>query len=455
MQITYDLLRQHNDIVVWGTGRIMNQYIGRIDPELKIVGFCDTYSKNWGKKLARGLLCFPKEELTEKNTVIIAIENPKDIAKVSEELNEKGIDYCHILDAVEGFRAEWEKREIARYEKSWGKTAEPEDDFKIKKYISCHIPYSCCNFRCSYCYVRQLTDFDNEMIHFASPEYIQKAFSRKRIGGTALLNFCARGETLLHPEVVPIICKLVEEGHYVSVVTNGTISAAFQRFIDMKVNLKKFFFKFSFHYLELKKKHLLETFFDNVNLMRKCGASFTVEVVASDDVVPYIEEIKESCLQHVGALPQLTLPRDDRTKEIDLLVKENTEEYQDIWSDFDSELFRFKLEILHVKRNEYCHAGDWSLQVDLKTGKVYQCVGHPEIFNIYDDICKPLKAEPVGENCRLPYCYNGHVYLTLGDIEGVTSPTYCEVRDRQTADGGHWFTSEMQDVFSQRLYKNN
>lgn len=349
-----------------------------------------------------------------------------------------------------------EKTEIENYDRAWKEIAEPGEPFKIKKYISCHIPYKCCNFRCSYCYVRQLTDFSNEMIHFASPEYIRRAFSRKRIGGTALVNFCAAGETLLHPEVVPIICAFVEEGHYVSVVTNGTIAASFQEFVDRKVDLKKFFFKFSFHYAQMKQKNLLDTFWGNVNLIKKHGASFTIEVVASDDVIPYMDEIKDNCLRNAGALPQLTLPRDDRTKEINLLVnEENIEEYQNVWSEFDSELFKYKLEILHVKRKEYCHAGDWSLQVNLKTGEVSQCVGHPTIFNIYDDICKPIGTVPVGEKCRLPYCYNGHVYLTLGDIEGIQSPTYYDVRDRQTADGGHWFTPQMREIFSQRLYQNN
>lgn len=455
MRITYDDLRQHNSIVVWGTGRIMRKYITKIDPQLNLVGFCDTYSGNWGKKLEKGLPCFSKDELSAKNAVMIAIEAQKDIDIVSEELDAKGIDYCHILDAVETFRDEWEKSEIKRYDAVWKDIAEPGSRAKIVKYISCHIPYDSCNFRCSYCYVRQLTDFGSHMIHFASPEYIRRAFSRKRVGGTALVNFCARGETLLHPEVVPIICKFVEEGHYVHIVTNGTISAAFQKFIDMKVDMSKIFFKFSFHYQELIEKNLLETYFRNINLMKEHGASFTVEVVTSDDVIPYIEEIKKCCLENVGALPHLTLARDDRTEEIDLLVKKDMEDYKRIWSDFDSELFRYKIELLHVKRKEYCHAGEWSLQVDLKTGTVHQCVGHSKIFDIYDDICEPIKLEPVRENCRLPYCYNGHAYLTLGDIEGITSPTYCDVRDRQTVDGGHWLTPEMQGIFSQRLYENN
>ena len=37
MRITYDDLRQHNSIVVWGTGRIMRKYITKIGAFYPIV----------------------------------------------------------------------------------------------------------------------------------------------------------------------------------------------------------------------------------------------------------------------------------------------------------------------------------------------------------------------------------------------------------------------------------
>jgi organic radical activating enzyme len=455
MKISYEKVLCREHIVIWGTGRIMRQCIDRLDPALKIKGFCDTFEKNWGACPAKKLLCQSKDLLTATDTVLIAIEAQEDIDKVSKEMDEKGIDYCHIYEAVEGYKREWEKSELIKYHQKWDKVEEPDGAGVIRKYISCHIPYQNCNLQCSYCYIRQVRNFKQNTTQFHSPEYIRAALSRKRIGGTALINFCAGGETLMHPEIVPIIAEIVREGHYVTIVTNGTITAAFKKFLDMGIDMTHCFFKFSYHFVQLKQRNLLKVFFDNVNLMRKAGASITVEAVASDDLVPYIDEMKEWALKEVGALPQLTLPRDDRKDNIDLITGMTMEEYKKIWSEFDSELFRFKLDILYRKRTEKCMAGDWSLQIDLETGIVYQCVGHPQILNVYEDMTQPIRVEAVGCSCRLPYCYNGHVYLTLGDIEEVEAPTYYEVRDRKLADGSHWLTEEMRKIFSQKLYENN
>ena len=79
-------------------------------------------------------------------------------------------------------------------------------------------------------------------------------------------------------------------------------------------------FKCSFHYLELKKRSLLGVFADNVHRIWAAGASANIEMTAADDVIPYIGEIRDFCMEEFQALPHLTIARDDRTRGIDYLT---------------------------------------------------------------------------------------------------------------------------------------
>ncbi len=99
---------------------------------------------------------------------------------------------------------------------------------KIKRFIDCYVPVTTCNLRCHYCYITQQRKFDAKLPEFKySAEHVAKALSKERLGGACCINFCGGGETLLPPEMIGIIRKLLEEGHYVMVVTNGTMSKRF------------------------------------------------------------------------------------------------------------------------------------------------------------------------------------------------------------------------------------
>ena len=91
--------------------------------------------------------------------------------------------------------------------------------------------------------------------------------------------------------------------------------------------MKRLEFKCSFHYLELKKKGWLERFAENVQKIWDAGASANIELAPSDELIPYIDEVKEFSMKHFGALPHLTILRDDRTSKIDYLTKMTEEEY--------------------------------------------------------------------------------------------------------------------------------
>ena len=140
---------------------------------------------------------------------------------------------------------------------------------KLKRYIECYIDTETCNLRCHYCYIAQMRKFNNKLAKFGhTPEEIRKALSVKRLGGKCLINLCAGGETLLSSEVIPVTKALLEEGHYVMIVTNGTLTNRFKEIAKFpKDLLERLVFKFSFHYLELLRLNLLDKYFENIQMM--------------------------------------------------------------------------------------------------------------------------------------------------------------------------------------------
>ena len=328
----------------------------------------------------------------------------------------------------------------------------------LKRFIDCYIATETCNLRCHYCYIAQHKKFNNKIVNFNhTPEEIAGALSQKRLGGSCLINFCAGGETLLSPDVLPVVKALLQEGHYVMIVTNGTVSKRFDELCEIiPGNLRKhLFFKFSFHYLELKRLNWMDRFFDNIKRMIEAGCSFTLEITPSDELIPYIDDVKKICMEKVGAYCHVTIARDDRTKGIVILSDKSFEEYKKIWEIFDSELFSYKSEIFYQKRKEFCYAGDWSVYVNLSSGEVKQCYFGRVLDNIYKNIDKPLNFEAVGCNCKMAHCYNGHAYLAIGDIPELNSPTYAELRNRVTKDGKEWLNPKMKFFMSQKLKDNN
>ncbi|MDO5132519.1 MAG: 4Fe-4S cluster-binding domain-containing protein [Eubacteriales bacterium] len=328
---------------------------------------------------------------------------------------------------------------------------------KIKCFIDLYIPTETCNLRCHYCYITQTRKFNEKLAKFThSPEEIRKAFSRERWGGACFINLCAGGETLLSQEVLPVVKEILSEGHYVSIVTNGTITKRFED-ISMwpKELLKHLFLKFSYHFLEMKRLDWTELFFDNVRKMKEAGVSFTVEATPSDELIPYIDELKSTCMKQVGALCHVTIARDGRTDGIDVLSSYSWEEYIKIWRVFDSALFDFKAQIFYQKRKEFCYAGAWSYWIDLESGRIQQCYRTSAIGNVFDNMDKPVPKIPIGYACALPHCYNGHAFLSFGDIPELPSPTYAEERNRVCDDGTEWLQPEMDSFMRSRLYESN
>ncbi len=330
----------------------------------------------------------------------------------------------------------------------------------IKRDIDVHIPVTTCTLHCPYCYIFHRGLFKAKLPQFKySPEVVKKALSVERLGGVCLINMTGGGETLLPPQIVEYIRVLLENGHYVAVVTNGTVTRAFDNLCAMPQELlSRLFFKFSYHYLQLKQKNLLQLFFNNIRKMRDAGCSFTLEFCPHDEAIPYIEELKQRSIDELGAPPHVTIARDDISpdKKRPVLSNMTEEQYWKTWGVINSDMFDFKTTIFGKKRCEFCYAGDWSFYLNLGTGIKSQCYGGSFKWeNIFDNPEKPINFTPIGYKCPLPHCYNGHASLTLGLIPELDTPTYASTRNRVCADGSEWLKPNVKAFFSGKLKNNN
>ena len=328
---------------------------------------------------------------------------------------------------------------------------------KIKRFITVHIPVYSCNFRCSYCYVGQHHDAYTHGISdfFISPTIFANFFNVERTGGYCYFNLCAAGETLLHPQLIELVSLLTRQGHYVDIITNGVLSNKFETIEKVLDDFQKahLFMKFSFHYLELKKLNLLEKFVENINLCKRNKISYTIEITPHDELIRYIDEVKEFSVEQFGALPHITVARNENTRGIEILSNLQRDEYYKVWSVFDSDMFNFKFSTFNVKRKEFCYAGEWSLYVSLLTGDYYQCYGGDLLGNL-KNADKPINFRAIGR-CRQPHCWNGHAFLTLGDIPSFDCITYRQLRNRTTLTGENWLQKEISDFFDSKLNQAN
>ena len=203
---------------------------------------------------------------------------------------------------------------------------------------------------------------------------------------------------------------------------------------------------------------MLGKFFDNVRKMRDAGCSFTIEATPSDELIPYIDEMMQVCVDNIGAVNHVTVARDEHKvveKELPILTKMSREKYYRIWSVFDSNFFAYKMKIFGQKRKEFCYAGEWSLRVNLATGEATQCYCTYFKQNIFKDLNNPIIFRPIGNNCKQVHCHNGHAFLVLGLIPELETPTYGEIRNRKCNDGSEWLQPAMKSFMNTRLYESN
>lgn len=326
---------------------------------------------------------------------------------------------------------------------------------KIKKILLVNVPTGKCNLKCPYCYISLVDGWKRDVDLFPRDlKEITRAFAMERFGGTCYVNLCSQGETLFYPQMIEILRVFLEQGHYVEVVTNGVLTKRFKEISKYPIELlEKLSFKFSFHYSELKRLNLFDDFFSNVQLMKESGASFSVELTPVDEEEACILDIKDICMERLGALCHTTIARDDRNKSIPVLSSHSKQEYYNIWSVFDSGMLEFKNRVFQEKRSEFCYAGDWSLYINLFTGDIQKCYCSPVNGNIYD-FTRSIHFEAIGE-CPISHCYNAHSLMTFGLLPEVDTPTYTYIRNRVCLDGSEWLKPRVKEFYNSKLIESN
>lgn len=327
---------------------------------------------------------------------------------------------------------------------------------KLVRYIDCVLPSKVCNLHCSYCYLQHLGvdvyQARNSEVYKYSEKVIRKALSLERLGGVSYLAIVGIGETLADYESLLIIKELLNEGHYVEVTTNGTLTTRFEQLLEMLQGeeCERLKFTFSLHFVELKKRDLLGTYFENIKKVRARGCSFSVTLQHCDEYLRYSEEISKMCKAHIGALPQLAVThkrQGDGTFQIASVLSK--EDYYQSAQQYHSPLFEYLWGEFGKKQTGFCHAGEWSFVVDLGTGVMTKCHANGPAIPIFDDPDAAIPFAAVGNACGASYCHCSR-YLALGNIPGVCEEwTLASIMDRPDAN---WLNEKWKKICSQKLY---
>lgn len=327
----------------------------------------------------------------------------------------------------------------------------------IKRFFECLLPITSCNMKCSYCYVMQRDRrlMKKADLHY-SPSQIGAALNKERLGGICYFSICGAGETCLQPELPEIVYNIMNQGHYVNITTNGTITKSIDKILELnKENVKRLHFAFSFHYLELIRLNKIDTFFSNIQKVHNSGASFLIQINLCDEYEPYLEEIKNLCIKHAGALPQVAATRKEQIglRKIDLLTSHTEEEYKSLGDDFKSPLFDFTMKNFNVKQEGFCYGGDWAGNLNLATGELRRCYcSYLYRQDIFKNPQKQIKFQAIGNWCGSPFCMNSSHFLSFGVIPNLNSPSYSSLRNRENAQ---WYNDTAKEVLTHKLCETN
>jgi len=294
------------------------------------------------------------------------------------------------------------------------------------KVIWSSIPGNICNLNCSYCYVGQKKGVKGKTLYpkgktLYSTEYILKCFKPERFGGPIFFGGASAGETLLWDGIEEFTKGMLSYGHIVSYTTNMTYTPVIEKFCDYPANLRsRLELDASLHYLELKRSKKLDVFFDNLRTLKSAGISIAIFLCIVDKYLPYLREISELCKKEIELLPIAGMLREygkngaktiyNYNPKIDKLVRETCDVRQ----------WELQKRIYSHKRNEFCHAGEYSLNLSLENGNYTKCWGNsginknwqklPLIFRIKNQLKVPIVSNILNRIFKLPRPLIGNLF---------------------------------------------
>lgn len=448
-EVKKEIVNMKKKIAIWGTGNYFNQILKRTFCYLEIDYLIDSNVEKAGKLLTqKKIKCILPAEIKKKNIdlVLIAVIDNKKCNEITRYLENEKIIYDFLDYYIDNIEIQKENN-LSMLQKN---------DRKLHKVIFIQIPTLWCNLRCSYCYLLQNDKnvFDREDMRYPhKPSYIAKALSYNRIGGMTYFDLTSFGETFLYKDIVGLTKCLLQEGHIVSITTNGTISNKLNELLQLPDELlENLFIRFSFHYDELIKKKLITRFFENVRNVQNTLASMTVMMVAGDSYLPCKSKIKKLFIEELGALPQLDFVRESTANDYTLFSKKTINEYIQEWSDFESKKFDHRKRFYNRKITEWCHAGDCCAFLNIFTGELYTCSQMPSFTNIYDDITNEIQFKEFGYGCPCDWCINSIMWENFGAIKtNYKGPGYAEVLNRIDTNGRPWIKDKLYKILNQRL----
>ncbi|MDE6845118.1 MAG: polysaccharide pyruvyl transferase family protein [Lachnospiraceae bacterium] len=439
-------------LAAFGIGANFYSLVERLDAVCEIAVFSDNDSGKWGQHiLGDQRICMEPRRLRELESpfVLIMAERESSIKAIEEQCDEYGLPHQRVYDFLQEI-------ELKPVKCQWPQSIQRR---RIHKFIELLVHGTTeCNFHCEYCYVWRKHEFTPGSItsEYTAKE-IREALSQAKLGGPCHINACALGETLLSKDIVELTYELLDEGHYLSIITNGTITPRIDAILQFPDELlERMFFKLSFHYAELKRTKLSDVFWKNADKIKNSPCSYSIEITPCDNLIDEIDNIKKEFAVHAGsAMPHITFTRDTNKEGLDLLSELSLEEYKNVWQTFDSDLFNLKCDLYKKKIHQTCYAGSWSYRVNVVNGNLQSCYQQELVGTVFDEGQKVLPVMPVGHGCRLDYCFNNHAFLAWGDAPEIVCDNYFKVRDRRAEDSTHWVKGTYAAAMQQKLYDNN
>lgn len=322
----------------------------------------------------------------------------------------------------------------------------------LQHFFNCTVPIFDCNLHCRYCFVTQAHLAEGRETVRLDADLLAQSLSVKR-AGLSLVNLCGHGETLLHPDIVPVVRELLAAGQFVAVVTNCTVTKRVEELCALPAGMReRLFLKASFHYEELHRRKMLDRYFGNIFRLRQAGISYSIEIVASDSLAPMVPDIISLFQERGEPLPQVLESRESISGSIGRLTELSISEHTALWSQFHSPLFDGMQALWGVRRREFCYAGEYSVAVNLASGEMIQCNERRALQNIYQNLDEPLYFCAVGRNCQLTHCYISYVWQGLcGNVRGLKFPSYDSQRNRIMSDGSEWLSPAVKRAYSEMI----